>query len=145
MDTRRARVITIQKARIGEEADRIDREFWGRLSPDERVEETWRLSLELWQFKGWDAGEQRLIALLNELSAAEARYLVIGAYAVTFHSRPRATRDLDLWVEPTAENAGRVIRALRAFGAPLQDLSEADLGTPAWCIRSACRRAVSTC
>ena len=70
------------------------------------------------------------IALLRELSAAEARFLVVGAYAVTFHSRPRATGDLDLWVEPTAENAARVIRALRAFGAPLQDLSEADLGTP---------------
>ena len=69
------------------------------------------------------------IALLRELSAAEARFLVVGAYAVTFHSRPRATGDLDLWVEPTAENAARVIRALRAFGAPLQDLSEADLGT----------------
>ncbi|MEK7331280.1 MAG: hypothetical protein AAB290_04100 [Candidatus Eisenbacteria bacterium] len=70
------------------------------------------------------------IALLRELSAAEARFLVVGAYAVTFHSRPRATGDLDLWVEPTAENAARVIRALRAFGAPLQDLSEADLRTP---------------
>ncbi|MEK7331279.1 MAG: hypothetical protein AAB290_04105 [Candidatus Eisenbacteria bacterium] len=65
MDTRRARQITVQKARLGEEADRIDREFWARLSPDERVEETWRLSLELWQFKGWDAGEQRLHRLVT--------------------------------------------------------------------------------
>lgn len=70
------------------------------------------------------------IALLRELSAAEARYLIVGAYAVSLHARPRATGDLDIWVEPTAENAARVHRALEAFGAPLQDLSEADLRTP---------------
>jgi hypothetical protein len=52
--------ITGKKAFMGPEADRMDREFWAQLTPDERVEETWRLSLELWRFKGWDAGEQRL-------------------------------------------------------------------------------------
>lgn len=55
-----ARGITVQKARVGPEADRIDREFWSRMSPDERVEAAWELSLELWRFKGWDAAEQRL-------------------------------------------------------------------------------------
>jgi hypothetical protein len=70
------------------------------------------------------------IALLRELSAAEARYLIVGAYAVTFHSQPRSTGDLDIWVDPTAENAARVYRALQSFGAPLQDLSERDLQTP---------------
>lgn len=70
------------------------------------------------------------IALLRELSAAEARFLVVGAYAVTFHSRPRSTGDLDLWVEATPENARRVVLALGAFGAPLVDLAEADLARP---------------
>jgi hypothetical protein len=70
------------------------------------------------------------IALLHELSVSEARYLIVGAYAVTFHSRPRATGDLDIWVEPTPENAARVHGALERFGAPLRDLSEADLKTP---------------
>jgi hypothetical protein len=69
-------------------------------------------------------------ALLRALSTAEARYLVVGAYAVTFHSRPRATGDLDLWVDPSAENAGRVYAALEAFGAPLAALTERDLATP---------------
>jgi hypothetical protein len=67
------------------------------------------------------------VAPLCELLAAEARFLLVGAYAVSFHSRPRTTGDLDVWVEPTAANASRVFQALRAFGAPLQDLSEADL------------------
>jgi len=66
-------------------------------------------------------------ALLRELSAADARFMVVGAYAVAYHARPRATGDLDLWIDPTAENAACVHRALRAFGAPLSDLSEADL------------------
>jgi len=73
---------------------------------------------------------QDFAALLRELSAAEARFMVVGGYAVSFHSRPRATGDIDLWVEPTAANAARVFRALRVFGAPLQGLVEADLTQP---------------
>jgi hypothetical protein len=41
------------------------------------------------------------VALLRELSAAEARVLVVGAYAVTFHARPRDLADLEL-LEPGA-------------------------------------------
>ncbi len=69
-------------------------------------------------------------ALLVELNEAEARYLVVGAYALALHARPRATGDLDIWVESTAENAARVYRALKAFGAPLGDLTVADLSSP---------------
>jgi hypothetical protein len=68
--------------------------------------------------------------LLRSLSDAEARYLVVGAYAVSFHAEPRATGDLDIWVDPTPENARRVHAALAAFGAPLQDLSVDDLADP---------------
>lgn len=34
------------------------------------------------------------VALLENLSAAEARFLVVGAYALAHHARPRATGDL---------------------------------------------------
>ena len=57
--------------------------------------------------------------LLRALSDAGARFLVGGAYAVSFHSEPRATGDLDIWIDPTPDNAARVYRALAAFGAPL--------------------------
>jgi hypothetical protein len=70
------------------------------------------------------------VALLRELGAAEARFLVVGAYAVSFHARPRTTGDLDVWIEPTPQNAARVIRALTSFGAPMLELSEADLAKP---------------
>jgi hypothetical protein len=43
---------------------------------------------------------------------------------------PRATQDLDIWVRPTQDNAKQVIEALRAFGAPLHDLTAKDLATP---------------
>jgi len=67
--------------------------------------------------------------LLKSLLAAEARFLVIGAHAMAVHGVPRGTQDLDVWVEPTAENAGRVWRALAAFGAPLTtlDITQNDL------------------
>jgi hypothetical protein len=73
---------------------------------------------------------QDFLDLLRALSAAEVRFLVIGAYAVSFHSEPRATGDLDVWVEPTPENAPRVLAALQEFGAPLRDLSVEDLASP---------------
>lgn len=59
-----------------------------------------------------------LFALLD----AEARFLVVGAHALGVHGVPRATRDLDVWVEPTPDNAARIWRALTAFGAPLDAL-----------------------
>src|SRR6478735_1811743 len=67
--------------------------------------------------------------LLRALLGANVRFLVVGAYAVGVHGRPRATKDLDVWVEASAENAPKVINALTEFGAPLMGLTEADLKT----------------
>jgi hypothetical protein len=58
-----------------------------------------------------------LFAALND---AGARYLVVGAHAVAFYAEPRFTKDLDVWVDASSENARRVMAALRAFGAPLE-------------------------
>jgi predicted nucleotidyltransferase len=58
------------------------------------------------------------VDLLTEFAAADVRYLVIGGYAVGFHDRPRATKDLDLLIADTHENIDRACRALAAFGAP---------------------------
>ena len=68
--------------------------------------------------------------MLAALSAAGAEFLVVGAHAVAVHGRPRATGDLDLWVRPSHENSARVWEALVAFGAPLADLTRADLEQP---------------
>jgi hypothetical protein len=68
--------------------------------------------------------------LLIALNAADAKYLLVGGHAVGFHGVPRATKDIDVWVEASPENASRVLAALRAFGAPLDGLTEQDLAQP---------------
>jgi predicted nucleotidyltransferase len=68
--------------------------------------------------------------LLSELNARGARYLLVGGYALSFYGRPRATGDLDLWIEATLLNADRVFRALANYGAPLEGVTPADLATP---------------
>ena len=58
-----------------------------------------------------------------------AQFLMIGAYAVSFHGHPRTTGDMDLWVRPDPQNARKVWRALSKFGAPANALgiTEQDL------------------
>lgn len=68
--------------------------------------------------------------LLAEFNVQGVEYLVVGAHALAAHGHVRATKDLDIWVRPDVENAKRVLKALTEFGAPLHDLSEADLATP---------------
>jgi len=48
--------------------------------------------------------------LLRLFAKHEVRYLVVGGYAAMHYSQPRFTKDLDLWLEPTPENAGLVIK-----------------------------------
>lgn len=68
--------------------------------------------------------------LLRAFSEEEVRYLVVGGYAFAEHVEPRYTKELDVWIERTAENADRVLAALRSFGAPLRELSKDDLTSP---------------
>jgi hypothetical protein len=67
--------------------------------------------------------------ILAALVAQDARFLIVGAHALAVHGYPRATVDIDIWIEPSTENARRVWRALAEFGAPLDDLDvhESDL------------------
>ena len=67
--------------------------------------------------------------LFSELCAVKARFMIVGAHAVIFYAAPRYTKDLDIWVEPSQENAKRVFAALARFGAPLADLTIDDLAT----------------
>lgn len=56
------------------------------------------------------------IELIGLFVTHHVRFLVVGAHAVAAHGRPRATLDLDLWVEPTRANATQVCAALTDFG-----------------------------
>ena len=61
---------------------------------------------------------------LDALNRRETRYLVVGAHAVNAYTEPRTTKDLDVWIEPTSENAGRAVAAMKDFGAPKFVLDE---------------------
>lgn len=56
-------------------------------------------------------------ALIAAFEARGVEYLVVGGYAVGAHGRPRATKDLDLWISG-GENLERVAAALADFGLP---------------------------
>jgi hypothetical protein len=62
--------------------------------------------------------------LLEFLNAQQVQYLIIGAHALGVYAEPRATKDLDIWVNPTPKNARRVFEALKSFGAPLEGITE---------------------
>ena len=64
--------------------------------------------------------------ILSTFNEHEVKYLIVGAYAVIKYSEPRYTKDLDIWVEPSNENATRVYASLKAFGAPMGQLTEND-------------------
>ena len=70
--------------------------------------------------------------ILAALLQQDARFLVVGAHALAVHGYPRATVDLDIWIQSTPDNARRVWQALAGFGAPLDDLdvTESDLTRP---------------
>jgi hypothetical protein len=67
---------------------------------------------------------------LESLNAHEVRYLVVGAHAVAFHARPRATKDLDVLIDPNPANGERTLRAIRSFLGSDLGLTAADLIEP---------------
>jgi hypothetical protein len=65
--------------------------------------------------------------LLND---HQVKYLIVDGYAVGFHSRPKFTQDLDVWIEPNEENADRVLKVLRDFGFGELEITVKDLTSP---------------
>jgi hypothetical protein len=64
--------------------------------------------------------------LLSAFNDHQVKYLVVGGYAVMKYAEPRYTKDIDLWVGADNTNAAAVYAALRAFGAPLEEMTEDD-------------------
>ncbi|MFC1672076.1 hypothetical protein ACFL01_02950 [Planctomycetota bacterium] len=56
--------------------------------------------------------------LLELLHNHQARYLIVGGLAFIYHAKPRYTKDMDLWVDPSADNIARANKALEEFGSP---------------------------
>jgi hypothetical protein len=75
---------------------------------------------------------KEFIELLNN---NDVRYLVVGGYAVALHGHPRYTKDIDIWIELTPENADRVVQALEQFGFGSLGLKPADFLEPSQVIQ----------
>lgn len=67
---------------------------------------------------------------IGSLTAHGVEFVVVGAYALAFHGAPRFTGDLDILIEPTRENAARLIAALDAFGFPVENLTPEAIADP---------------
>ena len=68
--------------------------------------------------------------MLSALLEESADFLLVGAFALAAHGLPRATGDIDIWIHRSPDNAERVWRAIRWFGAPTHDLTAKDLAKP---------------
>jgi hypothetical protein len=70
---------------------------------------------------------KEFIQLLND---NQVKYLVIGGYAVAVHGHPRYTKDIDIWIEISEENAQKLVIALTQFGFESLGLTSDDFQTP---------------
>ena|SRR5215204_4094678 len=60
----------------------------------------------------------------------KAEYLIVGGYAVGIHGHPRYTGDLDIWLNPTSENAEKILSSVNEFGFASFKLSKEDFTKP---------------
>ncbi len=79
-----------------------------------------------------DAFPEDFVDLLELFVEHGVDFLVIGAHALAAHCFPRFTKDIDLFLRPSTENAERVMAALVGFGAPIQahGVSARDFAAP---------------
>lgn len=68
--------------------------------------------------------------LLAAFNANRVRAIIVGGHALAYHGRPRFTKDLDLFIDPTPDNADRVMRSLTAFGLGSVGLTADDFSKP---------------
>lgn len=58
---------------------------------------------------------QAFVEFIASLNAHRVRYLIVGGYAVAFHARPRATKDVDVLIDRCRANAARARAAIVSF------------------------------
>jgi hypothetical protein len=65
----------------------------------------------------------------------KVEYLIVGGFAVTFHSREKFTQDIDIWIKKTKSNARKIFSALKEFGFGNIDLNEEDFLKPGFVLQ----------
>ena len=70
-----------------------------------------------------DKDFEDFIVLLNQHNVD---YMVVGGYALAFHGKPRHTGDLDIWIDISDDNAGKMVRVIKEFGMSSLGLERMD-------------------
>jgi hypothetical protein len=99
-----------------EEEAEADREYWQQFSPGERVALIEQMRHEWAAMTDEPKPNRDQMDFVKLLTKHGVRALIVGAHALGFHARPRYTKDLDIFVEASPENAGRVVDAIGEFG-----------------------------
>jgi hypothetical protein len=92
--------------------------------------------LPLWKYSGSDTTrDARMLdkdfrEFVELLNSTNVEYLLVGGYALAAHGHPRYTGDIDFWVNPTPDNARRLMSVLTQFGFGSLGLSDADFLQP---------------
>ena len=115
-----------------------DREFWAQLTPAERISALEDLRAQ------WIATIDMVTKDFEELfaclNARNVRAVIVGGYAFAFHAKPRVTKDIKVFVDPTPENAERLIRGWRTSDSAVSASRSQILHPPARLCSSARRR-----
>ena len=101
----------------------------GRRNPIKRASQPWSRFGEN-SIGGNTVLNQDFKEFIQSLNDNRVRYLVIGGYAVALHGYPRYTKDIDIWIEKSPENAAKMVEALEQFGFGSLGLQAADFLVP---------------
>lgn len=74
--------------------------------------------------------EQDFKEFIRCLNANDVRYLIVGGFALSYHSQPRFTKDLDFFIDTSPENCRKLILTLTDFGFSELDLTADDFSVP---------------
>ncbi|SPE40735.1 conserved hypothetical protein [Candidatus Sulfopaludibacter sp. SbA3] len=109
----------------------FDVDFWQQLGDEAIFEAAWELVETAAEVNSWNVElKPDFKDLLRALNGHQVTYLIVGGYAVMKYTEPFYTKDMDIWIDATPENAKRAYAALVEFGAPLADLTVHDLTQP---------------
>lgn len=70
--------------------------------------------------------EQDFIDFIDLLNLYGVDYMIVGAHALAYHGRPRHTGDLDIWINPSTDNASKMVSVLKDFGFGSLGLTQED-------------------
>lgn len=132
---------TAFKRHTAEEADDQLR-YWLSRPPGERLRAALRLNAIAWNYSPGNPPQlkkdifkarrrmrnesfyQDFLEFIQALNNHKVEYLLVGGYAVILHGYTRTTGDMDIWVNPSAKNYNRLVKAFGEFGMPLFDMTE---------------------